>query len=153
MKSLMVAWVMADLFNGWRRIEMRTYILKSVVIFTMLAALLATSCNAPELVEPIEESNPRTTIPYSLIIATDATKVTYNDVNNKYAFKTGDKFYIESGSSERDDIEGTLTYDGSNPLKLKGEISFETAKGMTDGTTSLKVTLINADNSDKATYA
>lgn len=152
MKSLMVAWVMADLFNGWRRIEMRTYILKPVVIFTMLATLLTTSCNAPELVEPIEESNPRTTIPYSLIIATEATKVSYDAGTNKYAFKEGDKFSIESGSSERDDIEGTLTYDGSNPLKLKGEISFETAKGMADGT-SLKVTLINADNGDKATYA
>lgn len=126
--------------------------MKPVVLLTVFATLLVLSCSTPELVEIVEESNPRTTIPYSLIIATDATKVTYDDVNNKYAFKDGDTFYIESGSPERDDIEGTLTYDGSSPLKLKGEISFETAKGMADGT-SLKVTLINADNDKKDTYA
>ena len=127
-------------------------IMKPVVLLTVFATLLVISCSTPELIEIVEESNPWTTIPYSLIIATDATKVAYDDGLNKYAFKDGDTFFIESGSTARDDIEGTLSYDGSDPLKLKGEISFETAKGLDDGT-SLKVTLINADNTDKESYA
>lgn len=111
------------------------------------ALMFVASCSAPEI-EEVVEVNPRTTIPFSVVVATDMTKVSY--AGAKYAFKTGDSFVVESGSSERDDIEGTLAFDGDK--KLKGDISFETAKGLATGT-PLKITLINADNSDRDSYA
>ena len=126
---------------------MKKCVLKTLVFFTVVASLLVVSCSAPE-VEEVVETPQKTTIPYSVVIATDMTKVSYAD--QKYAFKECDSFIVESGSSERDDIEGTLTFDGAN--KLKGEISFETEKGLAEGTL-LKITLINADNTDKDSYA
>lgn len=126
---------------------MKNSTLNSLVFLMVGALLLVASCSAPEI-EEVVEVNPRTTIPFSVVVATDMTKVSYADA--KYAFKTGDSFVVESGSSERDDIEGTLAFDGDK--KLKGEISFETAKGQDNGT-PLTITLINADNSDKDSYA
>lgn len=126
---------------------MKNSTLNSLVFLMVGALLLVASCSAPEI-EEVVEVNPRTTIPFSVVVATDMTKVSYADA--KYAFKTGDSFVVESGSSERDDIEGTLAFDGDK--KLKGEISFETAKGLDNGT-PLTITLINADNSDKDSYA
>lgn len=111
------------------------------------ALMLAASCSVSEI-EEVVEINPRTTIPFSVVVATDMTKVSYADA--KYAFKTGDSFVVESGSSERDDIEGKLVFDGAN--KLKGDISYETARGLDNGT-PLNITLINADNSNKDSYA
>lgn len=126
---------------------MKNTFVKTLVLIITGALLLTASCSVPE-VEEVVEIAPRTTIPYSVVIATDMTKVSYAD--NKYAFKEGDSFIVESGSTERNDIEGTLVFDGSN--KLKGEISFETEKGLEVGTL-LKITLINADNPDKDSYA
>lgn len=126
---------------------MKNSTLKSLVFLMVGALMLVASCSVPEI-EEVVEINPRTTIPFSVVVATDMTKVSYADA--KYAFKTGDSFVVESGSSERDDIEGTLAFDGDK--KLKGEISFETEKGL-DNDTPLKITLINADNSDKNSYA
>ena len=126
---------------------MKNSTLNSLVFLMVGALLLVASCSAPEI-EEVVEVNPRTTIPFSVVVSTDMTKVSYADA--KYAFKTGDSFVVESGSSERDDIEGTLAFDGDK--KLKGEISFETAKGLDNGT-PLTITLINADNSDKDSYA
>ena len=141
-----MAWKMVAHSNGRRKSAMKNSTLKSLVFLMVGALMLVASCSAPEI-EEVVEVNPRTTIPFSVVVATDMTKVSY--AGAKYAFKTGDSFVVESGSSERDDIEGSLVFDGSN--KLKGEISFETAKGL-DGT-QLKITLINADNSDKDSYA
>lgn len=126
---------------------MKNSTLNSLVFLMVGALLLVASCSAPEI-EEVVEVNPRTTIPFSVVVATDMTKVSYADA--KYAFKTGDSFVVESCSPERDDIEGTLAFDGDK--KLKGEISFETAKGLDNGT-PLTITLINADNSDKDSYA
>lgn len=126
---------------------MKNSTLKSLVFLMVGALMLVASCSVPEI-EEVVEVNPRTTIPFSVVVATDMTKVSYADA--KYAFKTGDSFVVESGSSERDDIEGTLAFDGDK--KLKGEISFETEKGLDNGT-PLTITLINADNSDKNSYA
>lgn len=126
---------------------MKNSTLKSLVFLMVGALMLVTSCSVPEI-EEVVEINPRTTIPFSVVVATDMTKVSYADA--KYAFKTGDSFVVESGSSERDDIEGKLVFDGAN--KLKGDISYETARGLDNGT-PLKITLINADNSNKDSYA
>lgn len=127
--------------------EMKNIFVKTLVFFIVGSLFLVASCSVPE-VEEVVEIAPRTTIPYSVVIATNMTKVSYAD--NKYAFKEGDSFIVESGSTARDDIEGTLVFDGSN--KLKGEISFETEKRLEVGT-PLKITLINADNPDKDSYA
>lgn len=126
---------------------MKNSTLKSLVFLMVGALMLVASCSV-SAIEEVVEINPRTTIPFSVVVATDMTKVSYADA--KYAFKTGDSFVVESGSSERDDIEGTLAFDGTN--KLKGEISFETEKGLNNGT-PLTITLINAENSDKDSYA
>lgn len=125
---------------------MKNSTLKSLVFLMVGELMLVASCSVPEI-EEVVEINPRTTIPFSVVVATDMTKVSYADA--KYAFKTDDSFVVESGSSERDDIEGSLAFDGTN--KLKGDISFETAKGLDNGT-PLTITLINAD-SDKDSYA
>lgn len=145
--GLVMAWKMVAHSNGRRKSAMKNSTLNSLVFLMVGALLLVASCSAPEI-EEVVEVNPRTTIPFSVVVATDMTKVSYADA--KYAFKTGDSFVVESGSSERDDIEGTLAFDGDK--KLKGEISFETAKGLDNGT-PLTITLINADNSDKDSYA
>ena len=146
--GLVMAWKMVAHSNGRRKSAMKNSTLKSLVFLMVGALMLVASCSVPEI-EEVVEINPRTTIPFSVVVATDMTKVSYADA--KYAFKTGDSFVVESGSSERDDIEGTLAFDGDK--KLKGEISFETEKGLANGT-PLKITLINADNSsDKDSYA
>lgn len=126
---------------------MKNSTLKSLVFLMVGALMLVASCSVPEI-EEVVEINPRTTIPFSVVVATDMTKVSY--AGAKYAFNTDDSFVVESGSSERDDIEGKLAFDGDK--KLKGEISFETAKGLDNGT-PLTITLINADNSNKDSYA
>ena len=127
---------------------MKNSTLNSLVFLMVGALLLVASCSAPEI-EEVVEVNPRTTIPFSVVVATDMTKVSYADA--KYAFKTDDSFIVESGSSERDDIEGTLAFNGTN--KLTGKISFDSDKGLSNDT-PLKITLINADNdSDKDSYA
>ena len=127
---------------------MKNNTLKSLVFLLVGTLLLIASCSVPE-VEEVVEINPRTTIPFSVVIATDMTKVSYDDA--KYAFNTDDSFVVESGSSERDDIEGTLAFNGTN--KLTGKISFDSDKPLTNST-RLKITLINADNnSDRDSYA
>jgi hypothetical protein len=126
---------------------MKNSTLKSLVFLVVGALMLVASCSAPEI-EEVVEVNPRTTIPFSVVVATDMTKVSYADA--KYAFKTRDSFVVESGSSERDDIEGTLAFNGTN--KLTGKISFDSDKPLTNST-RLKITLINADNSDRDSYA
>lgn len=127
---------------------MKNSTLKSLVFLMVGALMLVASCSVPEI-EEVVEINPRTTIPFSVVVATDMTKVSYADA--KYAFKTDDSFIVESGSSERDDIEGKLAFDGTN--KLTGKISFDSDKGLSNDT-PLKITLINADNdSDKDSYA
>lgn len=145
--GLVMAWKMVAHSKGRRKSAMKNSTLKSLVFLVVGALMLVASCSAPEI-EEVVEVNPRTTIPFSVVVATDMTKVSYAD--NKYAFKEGDSFIVESGSTTRDDIEGTLVFDGSN--KLKGEISFETEKRLEVGT-PLKITLINADNPDKDSYA
>lgn len=126
---------------------MKNSTLKSLVFLMVGALMLVASCSVSEI-EEVVEINPRTTIPFSVVVATDMTKVSYADA--KYAFKTSDSFVVESGSSERDDIEGTLAFNGTN--KLTGKISFDSDKPLTNST-RLKITLINADNSDRDSYA
>lgn len=145
--GLVMAWKTVAHSKGRRKSAMKNSTLKSLVFLMVGALMLVASCSVSEI-EEVVEINPRTTIPFSVVVATDMTKVSYADA--KYAFKTGDSFIVESGSSVRDDIEGKLVFDGAN--KLKGDISYETARGLDNGT-PLKITLINADNSNKDSYA
>ena len=145
--GLVMAWKMVAHSNGRRKSAMKNSTLKSLVFLMVGALMLVASCSVPEI-EEVVEINPRTTIPFSVVVATDMTKVSYADA--KYAFKAGDSFVVESDSSERDDIEGTLAFNGTN--KLTGKISFDSDKPLTNST-RLKITLINADYSDRDSYA
>lgn len=126
---------------------MRNICKKFFIVLSAGIFLLVASCSTAE-VEEVVEVNTRTTIPYSVFIATDLTKVSFN-ADGTYAFKTGDYFLVNS--PDRDDIDGTLNYKGTN--KLEGSISFDTDNGPIDGTTRLTITVINAGNDNKDSYA
>lgn len=117
------------------------------------AILLAAACQELEPTTPItteEEVIPvseRATIPFSLTVHTEGTKVSYAE--GTYQFKAGDKLHVV-GLGDRTDIYGDLTQNGNI---WSGNLSYLVEKGQPDGDTPLKVTLIHADNTDESTYA
>ncbi len=121
-----------------------------------VAALLVASCQAPAL-EEIQGSGGQetevvpewTTIPYSLKVNTEKTRVATDQNATAYQFKGGDKLRV-TGTGDRTDIVGILTEDTDG--LWKGELTYLTAKGLGSGQT-LEVTLIHADNADASTYA
>lgn len=127
-------------------------------LFSVCAAalLLLTACHAPALEEitPPDTQEPeivpeRTTIPYSLKVCTESTRVAYE--GNTYAFKTDDYLQVK-GLGDRTDIEGILTK-SSEGDNWSGEISYLTSKKAPADDTQLEITLVHADNTDTTTYA
>ncbi|MBR0533194.1 MAG: hypothetical protein IJK19_00695 [Bacteroidales bacterium] len=113
--------------------------------------LLAAACQELEPVTATEqEANPvseRATVPFSLTVHTEGTKVSYAD--GTYQFKAGDKLHVV-GLGDRTDIYGDLTQNGNI---WSGVLSYLVEKGQPAGNTPLKVTLIHSDNTDVSTYA
>lgn len=131
-------------------------------VFSVCAAalLLLTACHAPALEEitPPDTQEPvivpeRTTIPYSLKVGTESTRVAYE--GNTYAFKKDDYLQVK-GLGDRTDIEGTLTRSGTdqNSTVWSGTLSYTTIKGdPAEDNPQLEITLVHADNTDTTTYA
>lgn len=132
---------------------MMTKRLFSLVISASVVAFLAASCQAPAL-EEIQEPGgqetevvpERTTIPYSLKVGTEGTRVSFvenQDGTSQYVYKDGDYLHIV-GLGDRADIVGDLTeHSGDN---WSGTLSYSTDKGQPVSGTNLEVTLIHADN-------
>lgn len=128
-------------------------------LFSVCAAalLLLTACHAPALEEitPPDTQEPeivpeRTTIPYSLKVGTESTRVAYDPNQNAYDFKEGDKLKVK-GLGNRTDIEGELI---QNDTDWSGTISYLTSKGdPAEDNPQLEIMLIHADNTDTTTYA
>ena len=123
-----------------------------------VAALLVASCQAPAL-EEIQGSGGQetevvpewTTIPYSLKVSTEKTRVATDQNATAYNFKAGDKIRITG--TERTDIVGILEPNEDWTL-WTGTISYRTSSGkLVSGETPLDVTLLHADNQDASTYA
>ena len=123
-----------------------------------VAALLVASCQAPAL-EEIQGSGGQetevvpewTTIPYSLKVNTEKTRVATDETASAYQFKTGDKIRITG--TDRSDIVGILEPNEGFTL-WTGTISYRTSSGeLVSGETPLDVTLLHADNQDASTYA
>ena len=132
---------------------MMTKYLFSLAISASVVAFLAASCQAPAL-EEIQEPGgqetevvpERTTIPYSLKVGTEGTRVSFvenQDGTSQYVYKDGDYLHIV-GLGDRADIVGDLTeHSGDN---WSGTLSYSTDKGQPVSGTNLEVTLIHADN-------
>lgn len=138
---------------------MMTKRLFSLFCFVGVVAFLVASCQAPALEEiqvpeePETEVVPEwTTIPYSLSVSTEKTRVATNQNATEYQFKEGDKIRI-TGTGDRTDINGLLEPNETMTV-WTGTISYLTDKGpLVSGTTGLKASVIHADNSDASTYA
>lgn len=118
------------------------------------AALVSVACQVSEIEEPQNPEEPgkpvvseRTTIPFSLKVSTEATKVSYAD--GTYQFKEGDVLRVKG--VERTDIEGDLSKGEGNTWT--GSLSYLTAQGEPGDDTQLEVTLVHADNPDVNSYA
>lgn len=126
---------------------------------SLLAALSLIVACQPTALDEIIDPNPqepevvpeRTTIPYSLALDTEATRVSWVTSTNSYQFKEGDKLQVK-GLGDRTDIEGTLTQ-SSGSYNWSGEISYLTSKGAPADNTQLEITLLHADNPHPETYA
>lgn len=125
-------------------------------LFSVCAAalLLLTACHAPALEEitPSDTQEPeivpeRTTIPYSLKVGTESTRVTYE--GNAYTFHPDDILQVK-GLGDRTDIEGELILNGT---EWSGTLSYLTDKDAPADDTQLEITLIHAGNADTTTYA
>ena len=139
---------------------MMTKCLFSLAISASVVAFLALSCHAPAL-EEIQEPGgqgtevvpERTTIPYSLKVGTEGTRVSFvenQDGTSRYEYKNGDHLHIV-GLDDRDDIFGDLTvHSGDN---WSGTLSYSTDKGQPVSETNLEVTLIHADNPNLEEYS
>ena len=132
---------------------MMTKRLFSLAISASVVAFMAASCQAPAL-EDIQEPGgretevvpERTTIPYSLKVGTEGTRVSFvenQDGTSQYVYKDKDYLHIV-GLGDRADIVGELReHSGDN---WSGTLSYSTDKGQPVSGTNLKVTLIHADN-------
>lgn len=125
----------------------------SRIIMVGIAAFLLAACQAPALDDiqfPEQQETvavpQRATIPFSLEVKTEATRVSYEE--NTYSFKTGDKLHVQGVT--RTDIEGDLTQNGN---VWSGELSYSTSEDEPGDDTQLEITLIHADNADVGTYA
>ena len=116
--------------------------------------ILAAACQAialeEEIVLPAQPEEPvvsgRATIPYSITVQTETTRVSYED--GQYAFKTGDKLHVVGVA--RTDLEGYLTQNGD---VWSGDLTYDQTKGVPGDDTELSITLVHADNSDESTYS
>lgn len=138
---------------------MMTKRLFSLAISASVVAFLAASCQAPAL-EEIQEPGgqetevvpERTTIPYSLKVGTEGTRVSFvenQDGTSQYVYKDRDYLHIV-GLGDRADIVGELReHSGDN---WSGTLSYSTDKGQPVSGTNLKVTLIHADNTNLEEY-
>ena len=139
---------------------MMTKRLFSLAISASVVAFLAASCHAPALEEIHEPGGQetevvpeRTTIPYSLKVGTEGTRVSFvenQDGTSQYEYKAGDKLHIV-GLGDRDDIVGDLTEHSED--NWSGTLSYSTDKGKPGSGTNLKVTLIHADNPNLEEYS
>ena len=130
----------------------------SILLSVFAAASLLVACQ-PAALDEIIDPNPqepevvpeRTTIPYSLKVSTETTRVSYDDEQNAYQFKAGDILQVK-GLGDRTDIEGELTqYQGND--KWSGTLSYSTTAGKPADDTPLEITLLHADNPHPETYA
>ena len=139
---------------------MMTKCLFSLAISASVVTFLAASCHAPGMEEiqvpggqETEVVPERTTIPYSLKVGTEGTRVSFvenQDGTSRYEYKNGDHLHIV-GLGNRADIVGDLTtHDGDN---WSGTLSYSTDKGQPGSETNLKVTLIHADNPNLEVYS
>ena len=122
------------------------------ILSVLAAAVLTVACQSLELdITPENEEAElvpeRTTIPFSLKVDTEGTKVDYS--SGTYAIKTGD--YLHVVGTTREDLEGTLTR-GEGSV-WSGDLSYLTASGAPATNEALTVTLVHADNTDMSTYA
>ena len=119
------------------------------------AGFLLMACHAPTLeeIQLPDTQEPeivpeRTTIPYSLKMGTESTRVTYE--GNAYTFNPNDILNVK-GLGDRTDIEGELTQNGTD---WSGTLSYLTSKGdPAEDNPQLEITLIHAGNTDTTTYA
>lgn len=136
-----------------------TKCLFSLAISASVAAFLAASCHAPGLEEiqvpggqETEVVPERTTIPYSLKVGTEGTRVSFvenQDGTSQYVYKDGDYLHIV-GLGDRADIVGELReHSGDN---WSGTLTYSTDEGQPVSGTNLKVTLIHADNTNLEEY-
>ena len=126
----------------------------NLFISACFAAFLFVACQAPSL-EEINPDNPdteiipeRTTIPYSLTVNTEGTRVSYTE-DGSYSFASGDRLKVE-GLGNHTDIQGFL--DQQNDGTWSGDLSYLT-DNKPDSNTELKLTLIHAGNPDSTQYA
>ena len=132
----------------------------SLFLSVFAAASLQVACQPAALDEIIDPNTQepeivpeRTTIPYSLKVGTESTRVAYE--GNTYAFKKDDYLQVK-GLGDRTDIEGTLTRSGTdqNSTVWSGTLSYTTIKGdPAEDNPQLEITLVHADNPDTTTYA
>ena len=131
----------------------------SILLSVFAAASLLVACQ-PAALDEIIDPNPqepevvpeRTTIPYSLKVGTEGTRVTFvenQDGSSQYVYKDGDHLHIV-GLDNRDDIVGDLTVRSGDTWS--GTLSYSTDKGKPGSGTNLKVTLIHADNPNLEEY-
>ena len=125
------------------------------LLFTGCATLfLVAACHAPALEEEIkipqgqekpEAVSEQGTIPFSITVNTESTRVSY--AGDTYAFKTGDQLHVV-GMGDRTDVGGYLT--AQNNGVWSGNLSYNGTAP--DANTMLSITLIHADNTDVSTY-
>ena len=127
----------------------------NLYISACFAAFLLVACQAPSL-EEITPDNPdtemiseRTTIPYSLTVSTEGTRVSYAE-GGSYAFDPQDKLEVV-GLGNHSDLQGFLSLQ-SDGTTWSGELSYLT-DNKPDSKTEMKVTLIHAGTSDSTKYA
>ena len=132
----------------------------SLFLSVFTAASLLVACQ-PATLDEIIDPNPQepevvpewTTIPYSLKVGTEGTRVTFvenQDGSSQYVYKDGDHLHIV-GLDNRDDIVGDLTVRSGDTWS--GTLSYSTDKGKPGSGTNLKVTLIHADNPNLEEYS
>ena len=119
---------------------------KFISLAAVATALLLTACQAEEL--SFREDTRRATLPYSISLSTESTRVDYVD-GVGFHFAEGDKVRITGET--REDIEGELTLDASTGI-AEGTISYLVSAGEPDGDTGLVATLLHAANEDYDTY-
>ena len=127
-----------------------------LIISVCAAAFLTVACQTidpeepqiPETEEPVAVPE-RATIPFSLNISTEETKVSY--AGGTYQFKEGDRMYVsgidqtDNGGDDRTDIYGYLDKSGD---VWSGNLTYLVVKGVPTNDTPLEVTLVNAGNTD-----
>ena len=128
----------------------------SLFLSVFAAASLQVACQPAALDEIIDPNTQepevvpeRTTIPYSLKVGTEGTRVSYDESGNTYSFKSGDKIRVK-GTGDRTDISGELEKNGD---LWTGELTYLTVKGAPESDeTGLEVTLIHNGNPNSTEY-